>query len=77
MAAIVAKNPYVDNFMSSIGAGGPNVAGNTGRIFIRLMPRSKRPPADEIIQELRPKLATVPGSGSILQILPPSASAAC
>ena len=70
VAAIVAKNPYVDNFFSSIGAGGPNVAGNTGRIFIRLVPRSKRPPAEEIIQELRPQLATVPGIRVYPQNLP-------
>ena len=70
MAAIVAKNPYVDNFFSSIGAGGPNVAGNTGRIFIRLIPRNKRPPAEKIVQHLRPQLATIPGIKVYPQILP-------
>ena len=61
----------MDNFFSAIGAGGPNVAGNTGRIFIRLIPRSQRPPAEEIIQQLRPQLATVPGIRVYPQILPP------
>jgi len=70
VAAIVAKNPYVDNFFSSIGAGGINVAGNTGRIFIRLVPRSKRPPAEKIIQDLRPQFATIPGIRVFPQILP-------
>ena len=41
VAAIVKQQPYVDNFMSSIGAGGPNVVANTGRIFMRLKPREE------------------------------------
>ena len=71
MAAIVAENPYVKNFMSSVGASGPNVAGNTGRIFIRLIPRNQRPGVEEIIQQLRPQLATVPGIRVFMQNLPP------
>ena len=71
LAAIVAKNPYVDNWMSSVGAGGPNVAGNTGRLFIRLIPRKKRPGVDEIIQQLRSQLSTVPGIRVYPQNLPP------
>jgi HAE1 family hydrophobic/amphiphilic exporter-1 len=60
----------VDNFFSSIGAGGPNVAGNTGRIFIRLIPRDRRPAAQEVIQQLRPQLAEIPGIKVYPQILP-------
>ena len=71
VAALVAQNPYVDNFFSSVGAGGPNLAGNTGRIFIRLIPRNQRPSADAIVQELRPQLSGVPGIKVFLQILPP------
>ena len=71
VAALVAQNPYVDNFFSSVGAGGPNLAGNTGRVFIRLMPRDRRPSADEIVQGLRPKLSSVPGIKVFVQILPP------
>ena len=70
VAAVVSKNPYVDNFFSSMGAGGPNVAGNTGRIFIRLIPRSKRPSAEEFIQQLRPQFAQIPGIQVYPQILP-------
>ena len=71
LAAIVAQNPYVKNFFSSVGASGPNVAGNTGRIFIRLIPRNQRPGVEEIIQQLRPQLATVPGIRVFMQNLPP------
>ena len=71
LAAIVDQNPYVKNFFSSVGSSGPNVAGNTGRMFIRLIPRNQRPGVDEIIQDLRPKLATVPGIRAFMQNLPP------
>jgi HAE1 family hydrophobic/amphiphilic exporter-1 len=60
-AAIVRQQPYVDQLMSSIGASTINVVPNTGRIFMRLKPRSERPPADQIIADLRPKLAAIPG----------------
>ena len=69
-AAIVLKQPYIDQIMSSIGASTINVVPNTGRIFMRLKPRDQRPPADKIIEDLRPKLATVPGLKVYPQNLP-------
>ncbi len=69
-ASIVAGNPYVNNFMSSIGAGGPNLVPNTGRMMIRLKPRSQRPDVNQIIADLRPKLATVPGLKVYPQVVP-------
>ncbi len=69
---IVAQDPNVEAFMSSIGAGGPNAAANSGRIFMRLKPRSKRKlNSDEIIQELRKKTAGVIGIRMFMQNLPP------
>ena len=70
-AAIVRQNPYLKNYFSSVGASGPNVAGNSGRIFIRLIDRSKRPGVEEIIQDLRPQLSQLPGLKVFLQVLPP------
>jgi HAE1 family hydrophobic/amphiphilic exporter-1 len=70
VAAIVRQQPYVDNFMSSIGAGGTNVVPNTGRIFMRLKPRETRPSADEIVQDLRKKLSGIPGINVYPQVLP-------
>jgi hydrophobic/amphiphilic exporter-1 (mainly G- bacteria), HAE1 family len=68
LAEIALSNPNVACIMSSVGAGGPNVAGNTGRIFMRLKPRSQRKQsADEIIKEMRPKFAKVPGIKIFLQ----------
>jgi HAE1 family hydrophobic/amphiphilic exporter-1 len=72
VAAIVLKDPNVEAFMSSVGAGGPNNSGNTGRIFIRLKDRGERElSSDEVIKELRPKLAVVPGIKVFMQNPPP------
>ena len=70
-AKIVAADPNIDGFMSAIGAGGASSTLNNGRMFMRLKPRSERKlSADQIIQELRPKLAQVPGINVYLQNLP-------
>jgi hydrophobic/amphiphilic exporter-1 (mainly G- bacteria), HAE1 family len=62
LAKIVREDPNVLAYNSTVGAGGPNLTGNTGRMFIRLKPRSERKlSADEVIQRLRPKLAQTPG----------------
>ncbi|MBL8250479.1 MAG: efflux RND transporter permease subunit [Candidatus Competibacter sp.] len=72
VAAIVAQDPNVEAFMSSVGAGGARATANTGSLFIRLKPRRERAlSADQIIQRLRPKLATVPGINVYLQNPPP------
>jgi HAE1 family hydrophobic/amphiphilic exporter-1 len=71
LAAIVAEDPHIDAFMSAVGASGISVANNTGRIFMRLKPRKERKlSADEIIQNLRPKVAQVPGIQMFMQNLP-------
>ncbi len=62
VAAIVAQDPNIRSFMSSVGAGGIRPTSNTGTIFMLLKPRDERKlTPDQIIQELRPKLAAVPG----------------
>jgi HAE1 family hydrophobic/amphiphilic exporter-1 len=70
VAAVVAQQPYVAQFMSFIGASGSSTVLNNGRIFIRLKPRSERPHVDQIIADLRPKLASVPGIRVYPQVLP-------
>ncbi len=70
LAEIVTQNPNVESFMSSAGRGGMGGT-NTGVLFIRLKPRGQRPSVDQIIAQLRPKLATVPGINVYLQNLPP------
>jgi HAE1 family hydrophobic/amphiphilic exporter-1 len=72
LADIVSKDPNVDSFMSAIGASGMSVASNAGRMFIRLKPRAERRlSADEVIQELRRKVAQVTGIQMFMQNLPP------
>ncbi len=71
LAAIVTKDPNIDVFMSAVGASGVSVSNNVGRMFMRLKPRNERKlSADEIIQELRPKVAQVPGIQMFMQNLP-------
>ncbi|RII26330.1 MAG: acriflavine resistance protein B [Geobacter sp.] len=68
VAAIIAKDPNVEGFMSSIGG---NHGSNAGSFFMRLKPRDQRKlSADEVIQELRPKLAKVPGIRVFLKNVP-------
>ncbi len=62
LAKIVREDPNVQAYNSTVGAGGPNLTGNTGRMFIRLKPRRERKlNADQVIQQLRPKLAQTSG----------------
>ena len=69
---VVRQDPNVYSFSSTAGAGGPSATGNLGRIFVTLKPRSERKlNADEVIQELRPKLAKIPGIQAFLQNPPP------
>ena len=68
VAEIVAKDPNIRSFMSSVGAGGIRPTSNTGTVFMLLKPRDERRlTPDEIIHELRPKLAAVPGIKVYLQ----------
>ncbi|MBI2227524.1 MAG: efflux RND transporter permease subunit, partial [Deltaproteobacteria bacterium] len=68
VAAIVAKDPNVESFFSSVGVGGASQTGNAGRVFMKLKPRSERSlSADQIIRELRPKLNQVAGIRVSLQ----------
>jgi len=65
LTQVVLQQPWVDSFMSTAAGG------NAGRIFVRMKPRNERKSAAEIIQELRPKLASVPGINAFPQMLPP------
>ncbi|HEY1961794.1 MAG TPA: efflux RND transporter permease subunit [Rhizomicrobium sp.] len=73
-ASIVARNPNVAGFMSAVGAGGASSGVNSGRMFMTLKPVSQRTEkcaffglwchhvsSDEIIRELRPQFAHIPG----------------
>ena len=70
-AKVVEADPNFDGFFSAISAagGGPGGGtGNSGRLQIRLKPRSERKlTPEQIIEELRPKLAAIPGVRVYLQ----------
>ncbi|MEY2411044.1 MAG: hydrophobic/amphiphilic exporter (mainly bacteria), family, partial [Verrucomicrobiota bacterium] len=65
---ILDQETNILNYTSSVGASGPTTTPNNGRIFIRLKPRSTgRPHVDQLIQRLRPKLASIPGMNVFVQ----------
>ena len=65
LSQVVMKQPWVESFMSTAAGG------NAGRIFVKLAPRKTRKSAMDLVQELRPKLAQVPGITAYPQVLPP------
>jgi HAE1 family hydrophobic/amphiphilic exporter-1 len=62
---IVRESPHIRNFFSTIG--GSSGAANQGRMFLYLTPLSERPRSEEIIAQLRPKLAEIPGLKVFMQ----------
>ena len=63
MTDIVQADPAVDHVVGYTGAGSGGGFGqlNTGSVFVSLKPISQRPPVDQVIARLRPKLSRVPG----------------
>ena len=72
VSAVVRAHPEVGDLLSSCGPRGSISVGNQGIVFGQLKPRSQRKhSADEIIAELRPKIAQIPGIRVFMQIPPP------
>jgi HAE1 family hydrophobic/amphiphilic exporter-1 len=70
IADIVRQDPNVEAIMSFIGASNNNPNMNSGRITIALKPYGQRKPADDVVKELRPKLAKLIGIKSFVQNVP-------
>jgi HAE1 family hydrophobic/amphiphilic exporter-1 len=73
-AAIVAQDPNISAFTSTIGQGpgGSSAGTNTGRINADLKPRSERAlNVDQVIAGLRPKMAQIPGIRVFMTNPPP------
>ena len=70
-AAIVAQNPNIAAFMSSVAGGGGMNAMNAGSMFMRLKDRNERKPVGDVIQDLRRDLAKIPGLRVYPQQPPP------
>ncbi len=72
LANIIRGDPNITTFFSSAGATGFSGGGNTGILFAHLKPRPERKlTVDQVMEELRPKLAAVPGIIAFLQNPPP------
>jgi HAE1 family hydrophobic/amphiphilic exporter-1 len=65
----VRNDPNVAYVLSQVGQGGKSL--NQGNLNIGLKPRTVRPQVEQVIQELRPKLAAVPGITVFLRNDPP------
>src|SRR5207247_11128848 len=70
VADIIGKDPNVDAAMSFVGATGFSPSLNRGRITITLKPFKQRKPADQVVRELRPKLANILGAKVFRQNVP-------
>jgi HAE1 family hydrophobic/amphiphilic exporter-1 len=68
ITSIVTQDPDVETTFSLAGAGFAGSAGNSGIFFCHLKPHpERRLSTDEVINELRPKLMTVPGIMAFMQ----------
>jgi hydrophobic/amphiphilic exporter-1 (mainly G- bacteria), HAE1 family len=66
---IVAQDPAVAYVQTSIGCNCRSL--NQSQINVRLKPRSQRPQVEQVMQELRPKLAAIPGLTIFMRNDPP------
>jgi HAE1 family hydrophobic/amphiphilic exporter-1 len=67
LADILSRDPAVEYINSTVGAGGPNVTANYGRLFIALKPRKERESATVVMARLRQKATQVPGMQAFFQ----------
>jgi HAE1 family hydrophobic/amphiphilic exporter-1 len=68
LAAILAKTPGIENYFSSCGNEGSFGAPNSGILFAHLKPRAERNfSVDQMINKLRPEMASVPGIFAFMQ----------
>ena len=61
VADIVRKDPAVDYVNSTVGAGGPNTLGNSGRMLVALKPRDERGKLQAVLARLRHDANVVTG----------------
>ena len=66
----IAENKHVARTIGFVGSGGPNGTLNNGRILVALKPQSERPLAQQVLEDLRPRLDGIPGLKVYLQNQP-------
>jgi len=68
LAKILDKDPDIEAYMSSVGAGGSRATANNGTLLLKLKPAGKRTQSiDQLIQSLRGRFAQVPGIRAYIQ----------
>jgi HAE1 family hydrophobic/amphiphilic exporter-1 len=67
VAAILEADPLIATVTSAVGASGLSQSVNSGRMFINLVPRDRRPPVGEVIQQLRRKVGGIAGINVFMQ----------
>jgi HAE1 family hydrophobic/amphiphilic exporter-1 len=77
VAEILLRNPNIEGFMSSVGAGGPRASANSGTMFIRLKSREEREvrngrpvSAQQIVADIRAATRGVAGLNLFPQVPP-------
>ena len=78
VAEILLRNPNIQGFMSSVGAGGPRASANSGTLFIRLKPFEERERkadgspkrAQDIVGDIRAATRAVAGLNVFPQVPP-------
>jgi HAE1 family hydrophobic/amphiphilic exporter-1 len=72
VADIIAKDPNIVSFTSSVGFGPGAGGSNQGSLNIELKPRAERTlSVDQVMQQLRPKVSQVPGMRVFMSNPPP------
>jgi HAE1 family hydrophobic/amphiphilic exporter-1 len=67
---IIRKDPNVEATMAFVGANAGSPLLNVARVTVNLKPFNERKPADQIVRELRPKLANILGAKVFIQNIP-------
>jgi hydrophobe/amphiphile efflux-1 (HAE1) family protein len=67
LSSIIVADPAVSDVVGFVGATGGNASENTARMFIQLKPFGQRPPIQEVMQRLRPRVAGVVGTQYFMQ----------
>ena len=64
VAVVFAKSPYVLHVAYVVGS--TSGAMNTGRLFVELKPKTKRPPLAKVLSDLRRELGVIPGINTFM-----------
>src|SRR5262249_60353615 len=69
---VLVSDPNVQTISSSVGSGGVRAGLSSGNLNIGLKPRGQRKlTTDQVMAELRPKFALIPGVNVLMQNRPP------